>query len=48
MGYARWVLPDGYQLDESGQPTWPEVQVPAVSVEEEEDFRKLAGSAVGG
>lgn len=45
VGYARWVLPEGHQLDESGQPTWPEAQVPAVSVEEEEEFRKLAESA---
>ena len=45
MGYARWEVPEAHELDESGQPAWVESQVPAVSVEEEEHFQKLAESA---
>ncbi|PQE32432.1 acetyltransferase protein [Rutstroemia sp. NJR-2017a WRK4] len=42
VGYARWLLPDSHaRLD-----VWPEAVVPAVSVEEEEDAKRLAETAV--
>lgn len=45
VGYARWVLPEGYRTVENGEPAWAEAQVPAVSKEEEERFRALGESA---
>lgn len=45
VGYARWILPDGYFIAKDGDPEWAEAQVPDVSDQEKEQFNQLAESA---
>jgi len=46
VGYARWYLPDAYAKNADGTLTWPEAVVPAVTVEEEAEFRRIASTVI--
>lgn len=45
VGYARWVLPESHATLPDGSRVWPDAMGPAVSEEEEAEFRRLAESA---
>ena len=45
MGYARWVLPAEVAKTASGDPAWPEAQIPAVSEAERAEIKRVADSA---
>lgn len=45
VGYARWILPPGRAVKQTGEPEWGEAQVPDVSVDEREGFERLFRTA---
>ncbi|KAF7538263.1 hypothetical protein G7054_g3075 [Neopestalotiopsis clavispora] len=45
VGYARWSIPAAHAVTATGNPVWPDAVVPAVSPEEEDEFKRVAESA---
>ena len=46
VGYARWYLPDASATNADGTFAWPEAVVPAVTPEEEAEFRRIASTVI--